>query len=173
MSVGEVLQFMGTVLIAYELLGRLSHVIALPILVAVNRVHGLRTRFGFKRDRSRPVPVDCVRFLRHLFLMGTVLVASVLLLILSLLVVPVWFVGQFPRVIDETLNHAYQQQLIPWEDKVVSAVARLARASPSQSARKVTNADARRAMHGVRVPFTGIVGLLAYVVGFVAQVFGM
>ena len=164
----SILLYVGTVLIAFQVVGDLAHLFALPLhsIRRVGAAIGSRRKEVVTRGRSaflnafKNVPRQIL-----LLLLLVVLVA------IAIVIVGVWIVGQFLRYINSRLNSAYLEALDPRKTKYIrksrAFLAKMGKDDPHVSDLKRWEQIRQRGF-----PFTAFIGIIILTAGFALQLLG-
>lgn len=164
----SILLYVGTVLIAFQLVGDLSHLFAL-LLHSVGR---LATALG--SPKKKPAPQGRSVFLNALkSILTQVLLLLLLIVVLAATIVMfvIWIVGQFLLYINARLNSAYLSGLDPRKMNYIP-ISRVFAAMMGKDNPDISDLAIWEKIKQRGFPFVGLIGIIILSAGFALQLLG-
>ena len=164
----SILLYVGTLLIAFQLVGDLGHLFAL-LLHSFGR---LATALGpSKEKRASPtgnVFLDTLKnILRQVLLLLLLVAVSAVTVVISI----VWLVGRFLIYINAKLNSAYASAIDPRKTNYMD-IGRTLVASMGKDKSAISTLEIWRGIKQRGFPFVGLVGIVILSAGFALQLLG-
>ncbi|MCX6011390.1 MAG: hypothetical protein NT134_03910 [Chloroflexi bacterium] len=165
----NILLYVGTLLIAFELIGDLSHLFALPLHFIGQLAKFLVPQ---KEDKSSKTRNACLNSLITTPMQTTFVLLLILVVALCAVLLVIWAIGTLLLYINGILNIAYARALDPRKTNYIrftrSFVALAGKDDPNKSDLDIWEGIKKR---GFR--FVGLIGIIILSVGFTLQLLGL
>jgi hypothetical protein len=164
----DILLYVGTVLIAFQLVGDLSHLFALLL----HSFGQLATALGSPREK--PTPQQRNVFLKALkSILRQVLLLLLLIAVLAVTVVisVVWVVGRFLMYINAKLNGAYASAIDPRTTNYID-IGRALAALMGKDKPAISDLEIWKRIRQRGFAFVGLIGIIILSAGFALQLLG-
>ncbi|MBA7614997.1 hypothetical protein ES703_22272 [subsurface metagenome] len=155
-----ILLYIGTMLIAFEIVGQVSHV---PTFVILPLYHSfvLLISSGDKRIHLKP---RIVRIMLRILLRIILLPIFIVVMLLVLLVIILWLIGWILKLLNNLINNIYQKGLTPEHPRLMEWI------RPFLPQR--TDEEILTALKQIRIPFMACIGIILLTLGFILHLIG-
>lgn len=164
----SILLYVGTVLIAFQLVGDLSHLFALLL-------HSLgRLAAALGPPKKKPASQGRRSFfnaLKSILRQGLLLLLLIVVLAITVVISVVWLVGRFLVYINARLNSAYASGLDPRKTDYIH-IGRTLAAMMGKDKPTISDLEIWKRIKQRGFPFVGLIGIIILSAGFALQLLG-
>lgn len=160
-----VLLSIGSILVGFNYLDKVAHLVLLITLPLVNPTYHWFT----SKNLSDRIPLSYPKMVRILlFVLSCIMLSPLIILIISwgIIIIVLHIASRIPVFINARLNVYYLKQLNKLQPELYGWL----RIAPQLTS--LTDSEMSSALEKMRIPFIAIIGLVIFVIGFIWQLTG-